>query len=292
MTRRCSVLLLFLLVLPLILTVAVPKVLAQDALTFTKIDVPNSGETDCNDINTGGIIVGFYVDGFGIQHGFQRTTAGKFAKINYPGSSATLAYGINDKGQVVGWYLDSGGTAHGFKKVGTTFTTIDFPGAIATNLWSINNNGDIVGSYADSGGVFHGMTDIGGTLKSVDYPQSTLSQLTGINNKGQMVGLYLDSAGAQHGFTLANGHFHSVDFPKTGTMVTAIDRINDTGNYVGLYGSSSSGPFLGYTNFAKKFATVKVPGSAETRVRGLNNANQIVGRYTDNLGVIHGYTAK
>jgi hypothetical protein len=38
--------------------------------------------------------------------------------------------------------------------------------------------------------------------------------------------------------------------------------------------------------------SVSFPGSTETRVRGLNNFGEIVGRYTDSAGVVHGYSAK
>ena len=34
------------------------------------------------------------------------------------------------------------------------------------------------------------------------------------------------------------------------------------------------------------------PGSIETRVRGLNNGGVIVGRYSDQNGIVHGYAAK
>lgn len=81
-----------------------------------------------------------------------------------------------------------------------------------------------------------------------------------------------------------------MNFPHSG--ITATDRINDHSEIVGLYGATSSGPFTGYARIGLKFINVSVPGSTETRTRGLNNGGEIVGRYTDSAGVIHGYSAK
>ena len=68
-----------------------------------------------------------------------------------------------------------------------------------------------------------------------------------------------------------------------------IVTINDSGEIVGLFGTDVAGPFQGYTRVGKTYTTVMFPGSTETRVRGLNNAGVIVGRYTDSGGVVHGY---
>ncbi len=75
-------------------------------------------------------------------------------------------------------------------------------------------------------------------------------------------------------------------------MVTATDRVNDSEQYVGLWGTSTSGPFSGYIAKNNHFTTIMFPGSFETRTRGLNNAGIVVGRYSDQSGNIHGYAGK
>ena len=82
------------------------------------------------------------------------------------------------------------------------------------------------------------------------------------------------------------GTLTQIDVP--GSAITAADRINNQDAIVGLFGSSSSGPFSGYLLAAGKYTTIMFPGSTETRTRGLNS-NTAVGRYTDSAGVIHGY---
>jgi len=260
---------------------------------FKTIDVPGSTETDANGINTAGTIVGFYIDSAGATHGFS-SAAGKFKSINIPNSSSTLVYGINDANAMVGWFSDATtGITHGFMFAAGKATKIDPPGSTFTNAWSINSAGVIVGTYIGSDSVFHGFVDTAGTYTSFDAPGATLTEILGINNKNQMVGIYLDSAAVQHGFTLVGTKFTSFDYPMTGVNVTAADRINDSGEIVGLYGTNgSAGPFMGYTRLGKTFTSVLFPNSTETRVRGVNNGGMIVGRYTDTSGHIHGMEAQ
>jgi hypothetical protein len=267
------------------LALTAPKVHAQ---TFTTIDVPGAIETDANDINTKGTIVGFYVDSAGLDHGWAQVN-GSIKKLNYPKATSTLAYGINDTNEIVGWYVDTAGVDHGFSFSKGKYTTIDPPGTTFTNAWGVNSAGEIVGTYIGTDGVYHGFTLSGTTYTTFNAPKGAiLTEFTGINNLGQMVGIYDDSAGVEHGFTLNSGKFASVTYPGTGVAVTATDRINDSGEIVGLYGFSTSGPFSGYSRTGTTYTTITYPGSTETRCRGLNNAGTIVGRYTDTTGVIHG----
>ena len=269
------------------LSLSVPQARAQ----LTSVDVQGAIETDCNGINTAGTVVGSYQDSAGLEHGFILKN-GRFTKINATGATGgTFAYGINDANKVVGWYTDAAGIVHGYVKSGATFKNIDFPGANVTNAWTINNAGKIVGAYSTDGGAsFHGFIFAAGAYTNVDVPNgSVLTEVLGINNNGQMAGIFDDASGVEHGFTLSSGQFKQVDVPDAGGIVTATDRINDSGEIVGLWGTSTSGPFSGYTRVGKVYTTVMFPGSTETRVRGLNNAGVIVGRYTDSVGSVHGY---
>jgi len=168
------------------------------------------------------------------------------------------------------------------------FTSIDVPGSGGTTeCWSISNSGEIVGTYTDSSGVvFHGFTDVNGNFTTVDVG-TTLSQVTGINRQGVLVGIFFDNSGNQHGFQDVNGKFTTITYP--GATITSAARINTSGEIVGLYGSSSTGPFSGYFKVRGVYTTIMFPGSTETRVRGLNDAGIVVGRYTDVAGVIHGF---
>jgi len=123
-------------------TVSQVRAQTQTPSVFTSIDVPGAIETDANDINDAGVIVGFYVDPGGIDHGSVRI-GGTFHDVDVPEAVGTFAYGINDSNQIVGWYTDSGLVQHGFVLDKGIFTTIDFPGASLTNVWSINDTGTV-----------------------------------------------------------------------------------------------------------------------------------------------------
>jgi hypothetical protein len=271
--------------LALTLTVSVPKVHAQ----LVNLDYPNAFETDANDVNNNGVIVGFYVDTSGVDHGFTRIN-GNLSSVDVPGSIGTLLYGVS-LSHAVGWYTDSSGVTHGFSVTPAgKVTTIDPPGTTMTDAWSINSSGTVVGAYTDSSGVYHGFILSNGKYTSFDAPGgSILTEITGINDEGAITGIFDDSTGVEHGFVQYKGKFNQIDYPINGVAATATDRINASGEIVGLYGTSTSGPFSGYQAKNGVFTTITFPGSFETRTRGLNDKGVVVGRYTDQSGVIHGY---
>jgi len=254
------------------------------------IDGPNATETDCNDINDANVAVGFYVDSSGVSHGF--VAAGRTLQtVNVPGATGTLLYGINNHNDVVGWYTDSQSTTHGVAIDSThKVRTIDPPGSVFTNAWSINDAGEVVGAYIGQDGIYHGFTLVNGRYTSFDAPNgATLTEFTGVNNNGDLVGIFDDSTGVEHGFGLVGSRFIQIDDPNADGVVTATDRVNDHREYVGLWSTSTTGPFNGYHAQNNVFTTITFPGSTETRTRGLNNSGVVAGRYTDQNGVIHGY---
>jgi probable HAF family extracellular repeat protein len=261
---------------------------------LNSIDFPNAFETDCNAINDrgDGNMVGFFIDKKGVTHGFAIQLAYQiYGVIDVPGATATLLYGVNNAQLAVGWYVDGTGVTHGVEVECCTavVAVLDPPGSTLTNAWSINDLGEVVGAYTDSSGVYHGFTYVKGAYTTYDAPGAILTEITGINNKGDMVGIFDDSSGVEHGFGIKNGHFIQIDDPQANGGVTATDRVNNNQEYVGLWGTDTSGPFSGYHARNGVFTTVTFPGAFETRVRGLNNGGTIVGRYTDQNGVVHGF---
>src|SRR5437773_384935 len=86
--RRCSMITIrktvLLLAIPLLI-VSGPLALAQG--TYMQIDDPNAvGQTYCYGVDTAGDIMGYYVDGSGIPHGFL-LSAGTYTTIDYPGAT-------------------------------------------------------------------------------------------------------------------------------------------------------------------------------------------------------------
>jgi len=122
------------------------------AYTIRTIDPPDSIETFATGINARGDIVGQFVDGSGLTHGYL-LSKGSFHVVDVPGALETRARGINSRGEIVGSY--SGG--HGFLLSGRNFRTFDFPGGVDTFPRAINDAGGIVGNYSEfTDGPIHG----------------------------------------------------------------------------------------------------------------------------------------
>ena len=140
--------------------------------TFTIINDPSAGNnssgtnryegTYAKSINNKGEVVGYYIDGAGVWHGFLDNN-GIFTNIDAELGATNVATGINDNGQIIGYYLDSAGY-HGFLDNNGVFTNIDAGGF--TIPVGINNNGDITGY----GGPYGGFLYSNGQFTAVNDP--------------------------------------------------------------------------------------------------------------------------
>ena len=216
--------------------------------------------TEAYKINNLGAIVGFYTDTSGIVHGWFLDHAGekeKFvAPIDPPGSGFTRAFGINDFNNIVGaWQVSaSGGDEPGFFLPGphsNKFVTPIYyyppglPDVTATILLDINDKSEIVGEYYDNTlgqwFSFHGdsikgpFVDISPLLASFG---ANYSQAFQENNFGEIVGYFTPYTNAGfpfHGWILKDGIPTQFDFPGAGSKGTAIDSVNDWGDFSGRY---------------------------------------------------------
>jgi hypothetical protein len=73
--------------------------------TIITLDPFSSTFTQALGVNDLGEIVGFYVDGSGVQHGYIDNN-GAFTSFDPPFSASTTINGINDKGDIVGFYTN------------------------------------------------------------------------------------------------------------------------------------------------------------------------------------------
>ena len=177
------------------------------------------------------------------------------------------------------------------------YTTIDFPGAIATSLSAgPNPQGTNVGLYCDTSDVIHGFVlTKKGVFTSLDPPGSTLTIPGSISPQGDIVGLYVDSSGISHGFLLSAGKYAVVDFP--GATGTALTGLNPSGEIAGY---TCTDPACGLTgaftithSFVKSkegvFTSIDPPGATSSEASSVNPSGEVVGIYTDNAGIGHGY---
>lgn len=107
-------------------------------------------------INDFGVIVGSYVDGNNLIHGFVRAADGKITTFDPPGASqGTYVGNINNEGVIAGTYNDANGVGHGFLRTPKgKYTVFDPPGGVGgiygTYSAFINDLGLVAGSYYDA----------------------------------------------------------------------------------------------------------------------------------------------
>ncbi len=209
--------------------------------TYKAVNYPHAAQQGgTQGVNDLGQIVGVYVDGSGVNHGYE-LSGGKFTTLDVPftGAIATFAYGINNSGEIVGGWIDSGQNGHGFTLTGGNYVSFDFPGGHDTQAFSINSTGDIVGPYDDESGITHGFLLSGGTYTSIDFPGAPASLAGGINDAGDIVGNYCTTnecaatSDWNDGYLLSGGVFTTIAIP--GEIYTIAQNINDNGVVVGFY---------------------------------------------------------
>ena len=128
--------------------------------TVTSFSVPGAATTLAYQLNNSKqLVVGYYIDGSGILHGYFRDANGALHfPIDPSGSVGTVLFGLNDRNWVVGRYADSSGVTHGlFFVPPNQFSTFDYPGSTFTSLNGINDQGLICGRYVDASGIAHGI---------------------------------------------------------------------------------------------------------------------------------------
>jgi hypothetical protein len=237
--------------------------------------IPFANFSDDVSINDNGDIVGSSFDvaqninaaGFLIPG-----NGGSPVQIKYPGASNTYVYGINNQGVAVGYALNS--VYVGFTEKNGSFTT--FHAGVYTYSDAINNNGDITGygGPLDDSNIAFLLKNGAQTNFSVPgYPSETSP--AGINDSDQITGFYNFSSVNQGFLRNPDGSFQFFGFRASG--------INDAGIIVG----ASPGPnntAIGDVRIGGTTYTYQFPGAGNTVLDGINNLDEVVGVYSDNLG--------
>lgn len=263
-----------------VLLVVVSAALATAQGTYTQIDVPWAEQTYGNGINSAGDIVGSYLDGRDVQHGFL-LSGGIFTTIDNPRGGWTYASGINDRGQIVG----NGGLAFIYDVQSRVFTDIDI-GNLPTDPLAINNAGTIAGyvviydprvGYKEAG--FERFAD--GQRQRIGVIGSQTTVPFGISSSGDIVG-YAYHSNKPYSFVFESGRYKIVTFG--GTLL----GVNPQGTaLVGYYGVS--GVTSGFLYQNSTLTTLQFPGSTSTVAIGINKGGQVVGYFSDGTGHNHGF---
>ncbi len=158
----------------------------------------------------------------------------------------------------------------------TILTTFDVPNGRETFGSGINDAGDIVGSYFAFGNELGFERFANGNFKRIGEPPRRSTTLArGINNLNIICG----TTGSE-GFFYDGTAFTFYDAPDS--TQTIINRENDFGDFVGS--ATINGVVVGFANIAGQFISLVIPGATLTTADGINNRDEIVGRYYDATG--------
>jgi len=273
-------------ILALLLAAAVAET-PKLTFTFTTFKIPGAQSTAIYGINNAGSIVGSFVDGGGVRHGF-RLVGGKMKKIDDPNGTGTYCFGINDKGWIVGWYANSTShNAQAFLYQEGTFSDIGPAGSTGSQAIGINDHGDVNGNFGDSNGS-HGFLLKDGNYTTLDVPGALLTLGGGINNAGVMTEVWIDSAGNAESSRYNGKQYTTIDVPKEpDSDAGAISKSGDVVYSWEGAGDTYGGALLHSGTYYK----FHVPGGDRTFGYGINDHNTIVGTFTTQQGVVKGFLA-
>jgi len=297
-----------------------PQAQAQRTFTFTNFKAPGAGiakgqGTFALDINKTGTIIGYYLDGQNLNHGFVRTPDGTITTFDAPGAGTarwqgTFLLSISSTGAITGYYADTNSVYHGFVlSADGTFTEFDVSGA-GTGMWqgtwpqNINTKGMITGSYTDAGNANHGFARTpDGTIQSFDPAgagtgagQGTVvAGVDALNNAGTTTGWYIDTNDVEHAFVrTALGVITTFNDPGAGTGAgdgSSGGTINSQGMVAGNYCYSSNQwfPFLIAPDGTITDFSVPAEMSGGAPAMDIGPSGTILGYYFDASGAAHGY---
>lgn len=148
-----------------------------------------------------------------------------------------------------------------------------------------------MGDYLDSSNVRRGFVRyVNGSLAPIVAPNDTgnFTRARGINNARTIAGDFLNIADnfPQHGYFLSGGVFTQFDIG--GPFSTGVFGINDTGDFVGIFGSDAQ-PNRAFVNIDGTPSVISIPGAFDSEAIGINNSNRVVGEYRDSNFRNHGF---
>jgi VCBS repeat-containing protein len=265
--------------------------------SFTQLNASslNGTPTIGSDVNNSGQVVGYYFSGF--AHAFLYS-GGIYANIDdtTDGGVTFRALQIADYGAVLGlatvpdyYYVYNSGQ----------FTVLSDPLAnhslaeFGTYPLNISAAG-VVGYYSGTDGNTHGFLQAAGTYTAINVANASYTIPSAINDAGVIIGSYADTSGATHSFIRdTNGNITTFDDPTVGASSTTASYINNDGQIVGNYITSTATVQTRhwFLDDHGNFTDIIVPGSTNVFVNGISDAG-VYGEYTDANGQVHGFIYK
>jgi len=210
------------------------------------------------------------------------------------GPNYTYPAAINSSGQVAGSYTVPGtsGSKAFIRNADGTLIRIQ-SNAQDSGSASINNSGEVVGYAGKSG--FHRLAD--GTSQTLSLHCCATSAVA-VNSAGYLAGTYflnwqhkiravylMDTTGKYLHFTFPHDRY-----PRDSVSIE-VGGLNDSNQIVGAWTAYRNGVLTrhGFLYDSGTITQLDVPGAAVTQPRAINDSGEIVGDWTDSVGVTHGF---
>jgi hypothetical protein len=214
--------------------------------------------------------------------------------FDYPGTGivTTSPQKINERGDIVGEFIDSNGVVRGFVRFsdGSFSDPIVDPNDTVgfTEGRGINNSRTVVGDYETSDLNQHGFFLSVCTFTEYDAPGGVTTNVLGINDPGDFTGTFDPGSGILQAFISVDETLTSFSVP--GATATLAYQINNNEKLTVGYYIDASGVLHG--QYRDKHGAlhfpIDPPGSVATVLFGVDNKNDVVGRYADAAGATHG----
>ena len=210
------------------------------------------------------------------------------------GPNYTYPAAINSGGQVTGSYTmpSTNGSKAFIRNADGTVIRIQ-SNANDSGSASINNSGEVVGYAGKSG--FHRLPD--GTSQTLSLYCCATSAVA-INGAGYIAGTFflnwqrkipavylMDASGKYVHFT-----FPHDSYPHDSLSIE-LGELNNTNQIAGGWRAYGNGVLVqhGFLYDSGTITQLDVPGAAVTQPRAINESGEIVGDWTDSVGVTHGF---
>ena len=203
---------------------------------------------------------------------------GVFTTYDFPGSVNTFFYAFDNAGNAAGHYKDIDGLYHGVILENGELRQYDFPGAAETHIYGLSDEtGALSGNIVDAAGVSHAFS---GDL-IITFPGAVNTYGDFVNAAGAVVGSYVDADGMPHGFVRhPDGSFTIIDLPEIPNLqFLFVNTITDLG-VIGFRAKAVDDILRSYILLPDDtLYEVRLPGSAITVVRNVNQDGSIIGFY-------------
>jgi len=213
--------------------------------TYITLNPPGSDASVAFSINASGDVVGDY--GVENSQAVFLYSSGSYTTLAILGATVA-AQQINNSGQIVGEYAASSSSQlNGYLYANGGYIALAPPNSAFSLALGINESGQVVGYYGVNGvpppdfsSIEYGFLYDNGAYTTLDFPGSDESFALAINDSGQIVGDW-ELGLSEYGFLYNDGIYTILDVPNQSnypTTFTELTDINDSGEIVGIYGTS------------------------------------------------------